>query len=124
MPIVKKNISAPDAAMDLPDGSAVKHMGIADHTISVITAKPGWMWSKHVKPKVCTEDCEKEHLGYLISGRLACQMTGEDEVVEFGPGDAFHIPPGHDGWVVGENETVMIEFSPKEVTPYAVKKDA
>ena len=26
-------------------------------------------------------------------------------------GDAYSIPPGHDGWVVGDEEAVMIEYS-------------
>ena len=48
-------------------------------------------------------------------------MTGEEAVVELGPGDAFRIPPGHDAWVVGDNEVVM-EFTAKEVIPYALKE--
>ena len=121
MSIVTKNISVPDSDANLPDGSSVKHMEFDSTTVSVISCKPGWMWSKHVKPKVCTNSSEKDHMGYLFSGRLACQMTGEEAVVELGPGDAFRIPPGHDAWVVGDNEVVM-EFTAKEVIPYALKE--
>ena len=122
MPATKKSASNPDNTIDFPDGSVAKHMGVGDHTVTEIKCKPGWSWSKHVKPRVDTEQCEKVHVGYMVSGRLACKMTGEDEVVEFGPGDAFHIPPGHDGWVVGNQEAVMVEYTPKDVTPYAMKK--
>jgi uncharacterized cupin superfamily protein len=23
---------------------------------------------------------------------------------EFGPGDSFHMPPGHDAWIVGDEK--------------------
>jgi uncharacterized protein YjlB len=31
--------------------------------------------------------------------------------LEFGAGDVVAIPPGHDGWVVGEEPCVVIDFS-------------
>jgi hypothetical protein len=30
--------------------------------------------------------------------------------MEFGPGDAYNIPPGHDGWVVGNEPAVGVDF--------------
>jgi hypothetical protein len=30
---------------------------------------------------------------------------------EFGPGEAFVIPPGHDGWTVGEEACIVLDFS-------------
>jgi hypothetical protein len=30
---------------------------------------------------------------------------------EFGPGGAFVIPPGHDGWIVGDERCVVLDFS-------------
>jgi quercetin dioxygenase-like cupin family protein len=29
---------------------------------------------------------------------------------ELGPGDLFHIPPGHDSWVVGEEPYVSLHL--------------
>ena len=28
-------------------------------------------------------------------------------------GQAYHIPPEHDGWVVGDEEVEVIEFTPE-----------
>jgi hypothetical protein len=27
-----------------------------------------------------------------------------------GPGDCFHVPPGHDSWVVGDEPYVSLHF--------------
>ena len=29
---------------------------------------------------------------------------------EFGPGDAFHMPPGHDAWIVGDEASVLLDI--------------
>jgi hypothetical protein len=31
--------------------------------------------------------------------------------MDIGPGDASHIPPGHDAWVVGDEPYVGVDFS-------------
>ena len=31
--------------------------------------------------------------------------------VEYRPGDAFYMPPGHDVWIVGDKRCVMIDFT-------------
>lgn len=40
--------------------------------------------------------------------------------MSFGPGDAFDIPPGHDGWVVGNEPVIFLDFI--GATEYAKKK--
>ena len=34
--------------------------------------------------------------------------------LEFGPGDVVAIPPGHDGWVVGDEPCVVLDFAGME----------
>jgi uncharacterized cupin superfamily protein len=31
--------------------------------------------------------------------------------VEYGPGDAFYMPPGLDAWIVGDKRCVLIDFT-------------
>src|SRR5215211_7582366 len=64
---------------------------------------PGWRWSTSIKPIVGSQWCETHHLHVLLTGRFAAQMA-DGETAEFGPGDVFEIPPGHDAWVVGDEE--------------------
>jgi hypothetical protein len=30
---------------------------------------------------------------------------------EFGPGDLFHVSPGHDAWVVGDEPFVQVDIA-------------
>lgn len=34
--------------------------------------------------------------------------------LDLGPGDAFVIPPGHDGWVVGDEPAEALDFTGME----------
>lgn len=72
------------------------------------TFEPGWRWSNDVRPLAETETCEAPHSGYCISGSMAIRMNNGDEFV-VRAGDAFHIPPGHDAWVLGSEPCVLID---------------
>lgn len=50
------------------------------------------------------------HVGYLLSGRLAVRMSDGTEAVA-SPGDVVVVPPGHDGWTVGDETCVMLDWS-------------
>jgi uncharacterized cupin superfamily protein len=73
------------------------------------TAEPGWQWSKDVKPVAKTESCKGDHIIYVISGKLHVKMDDGKEM-EFNEGDMGAIPPGHDGWTVGDKPAVWLEF--------------
>ena len=44
-----------------------------------------------------------------MSGRLAVRMDDGTEIVA-GPGDITSLPSGHDGWVVGDEPVVVIDW--------------
>jgi class 3 adenylate cyclase len=72
--------------------------------------EPGWRWSKDLKPVVGTAWCEAHHLHVLLAGSLGVEMD-DGERGEFGPGEVFEIPPGHDTWVVGDETAVLLDVS-------------
>ena len=45
----------------------------------------------------------------MVSGRLGIDFPDGTRVV-FGPGDVFDIPPGHDGYTVGDEPCVQVEW--------------
>jgi mannose-6-phosphate isomerase-like protein (cupin superfamily) len=88
--------------------------------------QPGWRWSEHVGPLVSTALCDVAHVGLVLSGRAAVKMADGTELI-MGPGDWFSVPPGHDSWVVGDEEYVSLHLlgadayaaprEPKAATP-------
>ena len=38
----------------------------------------------------------------------------DGQEMEFGPGEGFEIPPGHDGWTVGDEPAVVLDFTGAE----------
>ena len=82
---------------------------IGEMTIGRATYEPGWKWSEHVGPSAGTESCQVEHVGLVVSGQAAVRMDdGTERVMK--PGDLFHVPPGHDSWVVGDEPYVSLHF--------------
>ncbi len=114
----KKNLSKPDEKRTFEKGQ-VELVTIGGVTFGRATLQPGWKWSTCVKPIAKTESCEAPHLQYHVSGRLHIVMDDGSEA-EFGPGDVSLLPPGHDGWVVGNDPVVVIDIS--GMTDYAKRK--
>jgi quercetin dioxygenase-like cupin family protein len=77
-------------------------------TVGRATYDPGWRWSEHVGSGP-DDRCQVEHVGLVVSGRAAVLMDDGTELV-MAPGDLFHIPPGHDSWVVGDEPYVSLHF--------------
>ena len=57
--------------------------------------------------------CQVEHVGLVLSGRAGVLMEDGTERV-MGPGDFFHVPPGHDSWVVGDEPYVSLHVMGSE----------
>ena len=56
------------------------------------------------------EWCQARHIGVIISGRLGIDFS-DGTSAAFGPHDVFDIPPGHDGYTVGDEPCVQVEWS-------------
>ena len=70
---------------------------------------PGFRWSKSMKAVVGTDRCMHAHVGFLARGEIHIEY-GDGCVVEFKAPQVVAIDPGHDGWVVGKEPVVLIEF--------------
>lgn len=71
--------------------------------------KPGFRWSTHMKSIVSTDLCMHAHVGFLVSGQIHIQYA-DGCTLEFVAPQVVSIEPGHDGWVVGQEPAVLIEF--------------
>jgi class 3 adenylate cyclase len=107
--VLRKSVDEPDEVVTFPNvRTDIVHLG--DLTVGRLVNQPGWRWSKHVRPTVGGEWCEIRHVGFVISGRLGIDLR-DGSSVTFGPGDVFDIPPGHDGYTVGDEPVVQIEWT-------------
>ena len=104
-----KNLDSPDETRSFDHGK-MDVVELGNVTVGRATFEPGWRWSEHVKPIAGTDSCQVPHVGYIISGRLGTAMDDGTEQ-EFGPGEAFVIPPGHDGWAVGDEPCIALDFA-------------
>ncbi len=107
-----KRFDNPDETRLFDRGRAeICHVGGA--ILGKYTFEPGWKWSESVKPIAKTERCEVAHTNYVISGRMHIVMADGSEY-DVQAGDTFYLPPGHDGWVVGDEPAVLLDFAGAE----------
>ena len=106
--ILLRRFEAPDETRVFERGK-LEVVTLGGVTVGRATYAPGWKWSEHVAPIAGTRSCEIEHVGVVVSGRCAVAMD-DGEQVELRPGDLFHVPQGHDSWVVGDEPYVSIHL--------------
>ncbi len=104
-----KSFREPDDVVRLPKMTA--HLvEIGELTVSRLVQEPGWRWSEHVRPSVGGEWCQVRHIGVVVSGQLGIRFPDGTEIV-YGPDDVLDIPPGHDGYTVGDEPCVQIDWA-------------
>jgi len=70
---------------------------------------PGFRWSVDMKPAVGTDLCMHAHVGFLVSGEIHIEYADGCVIAHRAP-QIVAIEPGHDGWVVGSEPVVIVEF--------------
>jgi hypothetical protein len=70
---------------------------------------PGFHWARDMKPAIGTDLCMHAHVGFLVQGEIHVEYA-DGCVVEHKAPQIVAIEPGHDGWVVGKEPVVIIEF--------------
>jgi hypothetical protein len=108
--ITKKNFDQPDDLMKPAEKIQMATILFGETKVQRFTGQPGWQWSKDLKAVFNTESCPIDHLLYVVSGGLHVKMDNGEEL-DFVAGDIAHIPPGHDGWSVGNEPTVWLELA-------------
>ncbi len=108
MPSIKTNkFESPENQRTFLDGSSRSVITIGKLRIGRGIYKPGWKWSEHAGKQ--TGKKSERHLGYVISGNMLVKgADGKEEIV--GSGTAFEVAPGHDGWVIGNEPCVALDF--------------
>jgi hypothetical protein len=102
------SFTSPDETRTFDNGH-VELVKIGGAEIGRLVLAPGWRWSENVKPIAGTELCEAPHFQYHVSGTLHIQMVDGTEF-DAQAGDVTSLPSGHDAWVVGDDDVVLIDW--------------
>jgi quercetin dioxygenase-like cupin family protein len=103
-----KNFGAPDEVKPFPGGK-MELIKVGGAMVARFTFNPGWKWSTLIQPLIKTKSHEEAHFAYQLSGRMMIKMDDGTEM-ECLAGDVYVIPKGHDGWVIGDEPVVMLDF--------------
>lgn len=106
----KKDLRQPDEVVTFEKGELAT-VTVGGATVARAVFQPGWRWSTHVGAGMGQALCQVPHLGYVESGRLAIEMQ-DGSRIEMRPGDTAYVPAGHDGWTIGDEACVFLEFPP------------
>jgi quercetin dioxygenase-like cupin family protein len=109
--VILKRFESPDEVREFELGR-FEVVNIGGMAIGRATYQPGWKWSEHVGRPLGQTHCNVEHVGMVVSGRVAVGMD-DGRVIEMRAGDLFYTPPGppgHDSWVIGDEPYVSLHF--------------
>lgn len=104
-----KNLGRPDEVIHFP-GIVEQLVDLGDLTVGRTVQEPGWRWSVHTRPLVGGDWCQARHVGVVVSGRLGALLS-DGTTFECGPDDVYDLLPGHDGYTIGDEPCVVIEWS-------------
>ena len=96
-------------------GVVVEIVGAGNGRVKRAIYPPGFRWSTHMRPTVRTERCMHAHIGFLARGRIQGEYA-DGCTFDFTAPQVVTIDPGHDAWVVGDEEAVLIQFDSEEGT--------
>ena len=103
-----KSFEKPDEVREFPKGR-LELVKIGGATVGRAVFEPGWRWAESVQPLAKTKSCEAPHFQYHVSGVLHIRMDDGTEL-DCKPGDVSLLPSGHDAWVVGGENAVVVDF--------------
>ncbi|HYJ61424.1 MAG TPA: cupin domain-containing protein [Actinomycetota bacterium] len=103
-----RGFAEPDEVRPFPHGRA-EILKVGNAEIGRLVFEPGFRWSNDVRPIAGTDSCEAPHFQYHLAGRLAIRMDDGSEFVA-GPGDITSLPSGHDAWVLGKEDVVVVDW--------------
>jgi class 3 adenylate cyclase len=108
MPGQKRNLETPDETFegDLVRSGMVR---LGDLTVGRTVQQPGWRWSVHMRPQVGGTWCQARHVGILLQGQFRFEWP-DGSTLDVAPNDVYDVGPGHDGWIVGHEEALSIEW--------------
>jgi len=115
--LVVKSFDSPDEKRT-PEKTEVAVVDLGSAKVARLTLQPGWRWSECIKPVVGGDACQARHVGLVTTGRMHIVHDDGSES-DATAGNIYLIEPGHDAWIVGDEEFVGYEFESTSAATYA-----
>jgi hypothetical protein len=115
MTVIVKNLEQPDERRRMPNGNG--EGAVVDVGGMIVVRgelQPGWRWTNDLRPITGTTSCQFPHTGVMLAGCLHIEMD-DGSGYDLRPGDVYHVPAGHDAWVVGEEPVRSLDWSSANV---------
>lgn len=106
--VEQRDFADPDEVRTF-DYGRVELIKVGGMEIGRLVLSPGWRWSEHVKPIAGTDLCEAPHFQYHVAGTLRLR-TADGREFDAEPGQVTSLPAGHDAWVVGDQDVVIVDW--------------
>jgi mannose-6-phosphate isomerase-like protein (cupin superfamily) len=103
-----RSFSRPDDHLT-KGGVEIDVVQLGDLKAKRATYPPGWRFSERMGAPRCYDT----HVGYTVSGRIVAELD-DGTSLEFGAGDVFMVPAGHDAYVIGDEPCVLVQFDEGE----------
>ena len=103
-----KSFQTPDETREFPNGRA-EILKVGGGEVGRLVFEPGWRWSNDVKPIAQHGQLPGAALP-VPPERPAGDPHGRRHRAGRRPGDITSLPSGHDAWVVGDEEVVVVDW--------------
>jgi hypothetical protein len=70
---------------------------------------PGYHWANEMAALIGSRYCMHAHVGFMARGQINVRFA-DGCVEEYKAPKFVRVEPGHEGWVVGDEPAVLIEF--------------
>lgn len=107
--ILLKHLAEGEDTLDYVHGRSVL-VRLGDEEVWRSDLEPGWNWDQDLEPYAeGATSCPLTHREYVVAGTIRYLMEDGTETIATA-GDVLFIPPGHRGWVVGDEPCVLIDW--------------
>jgi class 3 adenylate cyclase len=109
----KRSLDVPDERVE-SGGIAAEVVQVGDASISRVEFQPGAHCA--LSGRVLSGDsrarqsCQAHHTGLVTEGVLHVEMD-DGSILDIGPNEVYDIPPGHDGWALGDSPVRAVSWS-------------
>jgi hypothetical protein len=98
----------PGASTSTVGGVTVDAVETGRARVKRVVYPAGWRWRDSMQPVSGTELCNHAHVGFIAAGAIEIEYADGCRAAFTAPA-AVVIEPGHDGWVVGDEDAVLIQ---------------